>query len=395
MGQVANEESGIFVGRRLVLGFDGGCATCSDLARRIKEASEGRLEVLSLHEPMVKKWRKKALGGNASSAPTLFEIHDAKVKAWTGLRMGAQLSRRLGPIVTWRIMQALGEVNASSVINETPAARVASGMSRGQFLKGVSGVVVATSTLSGFGPLIRPAEALEDWQYPSSTSLRQLRGTELQNWANNVRRRSECVWTCGNHGSAMQQSVLQCANSEATVASGGGVRGRAAIHHIANGNRMIVTTFDVRSDKLLTHVQYDQPFRNIKYEVKRWGLGPYGGRLWLERAMINGQQYTDPAAPSLSSRSSRASCPARCQGVCGTRQANLCSSIDVKCATDALAQGIVGCYGAREICKKATNQLTVIACLAAGYLCIDTINSRCCRTTCLVCTPCGSTVNPC
>jgi len=52
-------------GKRLVLGFDGGCSACGELARRIEERLSGRLEVLSLHDPRVEEWRKRALGEGA------------------------------------------------------------------------------------------------------------------------------------------------------------------------------------------------------------------------------------------------------------------------------------------------------------------------------------------
>ncbi len=388
------EDESVLVGRRLILGFDGGCVTCSDLARRIKTASEGKLEVLSLHDPVVKKWRKKALGEDSPSAPTLFEIHDAKVKAWIGLRMGAHLSRRLGPVVTWRIMQALGEVKAAYAANDTPAARVLSGMSRGQFLKGVGGVVVATSVLSGFGPLVRPAEALEDWQYPNFTDSRILAGAALEDWVNRVRQRDECIWTCGgDHGSRMQQSTLQCADSDSEVASGSGVKARAAIHTMKNGNRMRATSFVVGDEKILTHYQYDEPFRNRKYEVKRWGLNSEGSILWLERATINGQRYTDPNAPSLSSRSAQASCPSQCQGACGMRQTTECSSYVVGCLLNLAGSCIATPYACQL--ARSGSLPAILACAGAILVCAGSAINGCCRTTCTVCTPCGSTVNPC
>ncbi len=61
-------------GKRLVLGFDGGCSACGELARRIEERLAGRLEVRNLREPLVQEWRKKALGEDLPLAPTLFEV---------------------------------------------------------------------------------------------------------------------------------------------------------------------------------------------------------------------------------------------------------------------------------------------------------------------------------
>ncbi len=85
---------------RLVLGFDAGCTTCTGLARRIEEQLGDKLEVRSLRDPQVEHWRKRVLGENAPWAPTLIEVKGARVKAWTGVRMGVVLSRRLGLAAT-------------------------------------------------------------------------------------------------------------------------------------------------------------------------------------------------------------------------------------------------------------------------------------------------------
>jgi hypothetical protein len=135
-----------------VLGFDAGCMKCSDLARRIEERVGDELEVRSLHHPQVEHWRERAFGKDAPWAPTLFEIGGAReVRAWTGARMAVRLARVLGPVSTWRVMQALGEVGATRLAADgSPAAKMgAAGMSRGQFLKGVGGAALAFGTLAG------------------------------------------------------------------------------------------------------------------------------------------------------------------------------------------------------------------------------------------------------
>src|SRR3712207_1760068 len=145
--------------RRLVLGFDAGCMTCSELARRIEERVGDRLEVRSLNDPMMDHWRREAYGEDAPWAPTLVEIDGGPARAWTGVRMGARLSRALGPVATWRVMQALGEANSDLGLADSVPARAVSGLSRGQFLKGVGGAVVALSVLAGTGKLPSPADA--------------------------------------------------------------------------------------------------------------------------------------------------------------------------------------------------------------------------------------------
>ena len=146
------------IGRRLVLGFDGGCSACGELARRIEEQLAGRLEILNLHEPRVEEWRKKTLGEASPLAPTLFEVTGTEaIRAWTGWRLGANLARFLGPRDTWRVMQALDEVGEAGA----KAERQVGGLTRGQFLKGVGGAAVVMSALSATGRLAPPARAAE------------------------------------------------------------------------------------------------------------------------------------------------------------------------------------------------------------------------------------------
>ena len=146
-------------GRRLVLGFDAGCGTCSDLAQRIEEQVGDKLEVRSLNDPIMEHWREQALGKDAPWAPTLVEVEDGSIKAYTGARMGARLARTLGPAVTWRVAKILGDTRKGKEVGVSPYL----GLSRSQFLKGVGGAVVGMSVLSGTGSLAAPAEATEHW----------------------------------------------------------------------------------------------------------------------------------------------------------------------------------------------------------------------------------------
>lgn len=161
--------------RRLVLGFDAGCTMCSDLAQRIEERVGDKLEVRSLHDPQMEHWRTQTLGENAPWAPTLVEVGGKKVKAWTGIGLGLRLSRSIGPLATWQIMQILGElVTSVSDTANTPFSKAAVGMSRGQFLKGVGGAAIALSVLHTTAALSHPASV----RAPSSGTLAQRREVE-------------------------------------------------------------------------------------------------------------------------------------------------------------------------------------------------------------------------
>ncbi|MDQ3303712.1 MAG: hypothetical protein M3518_10235 [Actinomycetota bacterium] len=52
-------------GRRLVLGFDAGCMTCSGLAKRIDERVGDKLEIRSLNDPVMQRWRGEVFGEDA------------------------------------------------------------------------------------------------------------------------------------------------------------------------------------------------------------------------------------------------------------------------------------------------------------------------------------------
>jgi hypothetical protein len=147
MGRLFGRSSG---DSRLVLGFDAGCMSCNELAKNIEDAVGERLEVRSLRDPQVYRWREEALGEDALWAPTLIEVRGEEVRAWTGVRMGMRLSRTLGPKDTWRVMQVLGEVrNESSIVGANSNTGVGTGLTRAQFLKGVGGAALAMSVLSG------------------------------------------------------------------------------------------------------------------------------------------------------------------------------------------------------------------------------------------------------
>jgi hypothetical protein len=134
-------------GRRLVLGFDGGCFTCADLAQRIEERLEGKIEVKSLHDPQVVEWRKQALGKLTLLTPMLFEIDGDRIASWSGWQIGFVLSRRFGVATSWKVMQILGE--ATNYPYSGAVTPTGIGISRKQFLKGVGGTVVAMSIFAG------------------------------------------------------------------------------------------------------------------------------------------------------------------------------------------------------------------------------------------------------
>ncbi len=114
---------------------------------------------------MMDHWRREVFGEAPPWTPTLVEVEGGKVRAWTGARMGVRLSRALGSVATWRVMQVLVEANADLQLTDSFAANAVSGLTRRQFLKGVGGAVVAMSILGGTGKLAPAAGAATSVRY--------------------------------------------------------------------------------------------------------------------------------------------------------------------------------------------------------------------------------------
>lgn len=96
----------------------------------------------------------------------------AEVKAWTGRKMGLALAKRLGPVATWRVMQALGEMRMTPASYGSRVAGVST-FSRAQFLKGLSGVTVAMPLLSGTVVFPAVAASREGWLASRDTTAQR------------------------------------------------------------------------------------------------------------------------------------------------------------------------------------------------------------------------------
>ncbi|GAA3741040.1 hypothetical protein GCM10022225_25490 [Plantactinospora mayteni] len=123
-----------------ILAFDGSCATCRAVSTIVARECGDVLTVKSLGDGDVIRWRSSALGAGAPSAPTLLRVRGDRVAAWTGIRMGVRLAKRVGPRSALRILRNLGEVK-----NREAQART--GMARKDFLKLAAGAGIAMSIL--------------------------------------------------------------------------------------------------------------------------------------------------------------------------------------------------------------------------------------------------------
>jgi hypothetical protein len=384
--------------RRLVLGFDAGCMTCSELARRIEERVGNKIEVLSLNDPFMARWRKQALGKDAPWVPTLVEVEGDEIRAWTGVRMGARLSRALGPLATWRVMQVLGEANDDLELVDSVATRAASGLTRGQFLKGVGGAAVAVSILGGTGKLPAPAEATV------SVRVEEIAGSELVSIARRVAERKDvrnvmdAVWREKVRGGnvidagAADKEIRAIDFGEGRVSFANGafaVSGdlavlKAARHELPHGNSALAVSYAMpETNRLLVYYEYEKPVFLPKDQAKtRTEALLYrqeGDELVLERASSNRRSQVllpeEGTSSTLTTRSVSCRGDRRCNNPCdivyGYSRCHRLKSI--RCVARQCRLCAITCLGGYLLCAACALVICTVGvireCCSGGYGC--------------------------
>jgi hypothetical protein len=385
-------------GHRLVLGFDAGCMTCSGLAKRIEDRVGDRIEVRSLNDPVMDHWRREAFGEDAPWAPTLVEVERGRVRAWTGVRMGARLSRILGPVATWRMMQVLGEANADLELTGSSAVSAFSGLTRGQFLKGVGGAVVAVSILGGTGKLPAPAEAA------ASLKVEEISGGGLVGIAREVAGRKDVrnvmdvAWREKVRGGGVLDASVAGTEVRAIDFGGGrityagdelSVSGdlavlKAARHELAHGNSLLAVTYAMpERDRILVYYEYDRPVFLPKDQAKtRTEALLYrqeGDELVLERASSNRHAQVllqeEGASPTPDTRSVSCRGDRHCNGPCdivyGYSRCHRLKS--TRCVVRQCRICAVACLGGPLLCAGCALAVctfrVILECCSGGYGC--------------------------
>ncbi|WP_227982252.1 bacteriocin fulvocin C-related protein [Nocardia spumae] len=138
--------------QRWILAFDASCGTCRNVSAVVGEACQDRIEIRSLADADVTRWRERALGADPEWAPTLLRVDSAgeQARAWTGSAIAIPLARRLGLAATIRVVHALGRLRrrangAASELPGAPAGTTAIG--RAQFLRLAGGAGVAAGLI--------------------------------------------------------------------------------------------------------------------------------------------------------------------------------------------------------------------------------------------------------
>ena len=198
----------------------------------------------------------------------------------------------------------------------------------------------------------------------------------------------------------MRQLPDQCVSCGRQIAQSQGIRARAAINKMADGNEMYSCTFDMQGEKILTFYEYERPFRHLKREIKRWGIEDGTFNIWEERMAINGTRYLAVSPPTLGGSSARTSsprrvslreaenCPTTCAAYSGTRPAQTCISYNWRC----IAKAAFSCTAAGGSCAAALADPTkalVAACIGTAGLCGLSLTTDCCQVVCGYCLQCG------
>ena len=360
-------------GRRLVLGFDARCMTCNGLAQRIEEAVGDRLEIRSLNDPMMRQWRRQALGENAPWAPTLIEVNGSVVRAWTGVRMGAHSAHKLGPAVTWRLAKILGEMRKEGSAERSPYY----GLSRSQFLKGVGGAVVGMSVLSGTGSFAGPATAQEHWlSRLSPVSSKELSEKEAPvAWARLAR---------GRHLRGLLSSRAPDDNAAASRIRGrllsagkAGVAGPSTAtiegvnHEVEGGGRLLALVYQ-EGDALIASYRFDKPGQDTRLLSRM--IEDESEELVRVPVEAEDEVFETPqgAARQDESKLSARGRTCRSGSNCGPCYACRCVSASKRCLFNCCAPCTLSC----------ATLWTCLACVAVWCPVCASINRYCYRTEC-------------
>ncbi|MBX6765360.1 MAG: hypothetical protein IRY88_17085 [Rubrobacteraceae bacterium] len=356
-------------GRRLVLGYDGGCAACSALAQRIEEAVGDELEVRSLHEPQMVRWREEALGKEAPWAPTLIEVSGDKARAWTGVRMGAALARRLGPAATWRVMRVLGEKGDSP--SREPGLR-GSLLSRGQFVKGLSGAIAAVTVFSSTKvmavSLATESDTEEHWivglRFKSFRKLSTKEAAEAWAWAFRGQNLRQLIAVKEVKNEPNAKSLFRnIASGHIDVSDTSsyvvGVR-----HELEGGNSLLALAYSVKDLVVVSYLLLKNESIEKQTSLALVRTGETHARI-LAAVEDNTVKIAARSANVIPARQTKrcrnSDCP-YCYS-CG------CTSLDVRCAFGCCGLCIPTC---------AANAYACIACLAA-YCPACLLINRCCN----------------
>ena len=136
------------------LGYDAGCSTCTAIEEVVREIAGGRIDTVSLRDPLVGRWREQALGQHAPWAPTLFRVRGNNVSAWTGKAMIAKLVTILGPRKAIELGKEVGHTYQDG--SEITRRGFAKGLVGGLVAAGVLGAEVSTASANEYEPPEEP-----------------------------------------------------------------------------------------------------------------------------------------------------------------------------------------------------------------------------------------------
>ena len=239
--------------RHLILAFNADCCKCAKIAAHVERVLRERVEIRSLRNPEVSELRHTVYGDDAPWLPTLIEISDSGVRAWTGASLGYALAARVGLRDSLKLLRALGETRAA-----TDSREASHSLSRAKFLRSgaVGGAVV-------FASMVAPSLARPAW----SASLRSPAGGHVL-MSDHVRGQAFAAFN--------QRSEIQTMTAElgAKIFDFESSKFFGAIHQIGNGNTLQVTALmpEGFSDRVLAMREFQHPQDGTSFEASQWKM---------------------------------------------------------------------------------------------------------------------------
>jgi hypothetical protein len=243
-------------------------------------------------------------------------------------------------------------------------------MGRGQFLKGVGGMAVAMSVLSGTGTLASSARAAGQKDGPRSVGFEEIEGERLIEIVRKI---------------AQRRDVTNVVDAEdlASIAQRGGTDARAAIHRLEDGNEMLAVGVPLDGDRVLLYYEFEEPVRigqrRTATESEALLLRAEDGRLLLEGTSDNGGAARVPQGSGGEVGTAQEECGNCTFGAFDTYPSYECVEFDYYCIAERCVPCAPGCLnlGTCLVCLAICGFFGYISCCTRyGYIC------RCCSGLC-------------
>jgi len=318
---------------RLVLAFDSDCGTCSSIANEVRRTIGDKIDVKPLRDPDVTVWRQKLLGDNAKWTPTLLEVGEEPLRAWTGLSMGRALSVRVGVRDSLALLRVLGNKRTASDQGNSGSEDLGRRLSRANFLRfgAIGGAITFTS-------MVAPGLVPSAWANSRSSNPTSFRSLATRSMSSELLQESF-------ERMKLRPEVFQVlAELNAPIKDIASATFAGSVHQLSAGNSVRVTSLVPAGtvDRVVVVKEFEKPYNGVLSETRLWRVAAEG-HFALEKLSFDGnilQDFTnqdfDPSrvCPSCNGRQMPGT-------ICGNVDAKACASC-VKCVPSCASAGKTG-----------------------------------------------------